>query len=57
MSDREESMLRKILWENAHKLYNVSSPTAAEESKTSNRRGVVLTERFRNAEVSEGKGN
>jgi hypothetical protein len=29
----EESMLRKILWENAQKLYKVSSPTAADETK------------------------
>jgi hypothetical protein len=26
-------MLRKILWENAQKLYNVSSSTAADEAK------------------------
>jgi len=33
LSDCEEGMQRKILWDNAQKLYKVSGPTAADEGK------------------------
>ena len=33
LSGCEESVRRKILWENAQKLYKVASPTAADEAK------------------------
>jgi predicted TIM-barrel fold metal-dependent hydrolase len=33
LSDCEESVRRKILWENAQKLYKVEGPTAADEAK------------------------
>jgi predicted TIM-barrel fold metal-dependent hydrolase len=33
LSDCEESVQRKILWDNGQKLYKVESPTAADEQK------------------------
>jgi hypothetical protein len=33
LSDCEESARRKILWENAQKLYKVEGPSAADEAK------------------------
>ena len=33
LSDCEESVQRKILWENGQKMYKVDSPTAADETK------------------------
>ena len=33
LSDCEESIRRKILWDNSQKLYNVEGPTAADETK------------------------
>jgi predicted TIM-barrel fold metal-dependent hydrolase len=35
LSDCEESVRRKILWDNSEKLYKVSPPTAADEAKQS----------------------
>jgi hypothetical protein len=33
LSDCEESVRHKILWENGQKLYKVTGPTAADEAK------------------------
>ena len=33
LSDCEESVRRKILWENGQKLYRVTAPTAADEER------------------------
>ena len=33
LSGCEESVRRKILWENAQKLYEVTAPSAADEAK------------------------
>jgi predicted TIM-barrel fold metal-dependent hydrolase len=33
LSDCDESVRRKILWDNAQKLYKVEGPTAADEAK------------------------
>ena len=35
LSDCDASVRRKILWDNAQKLYKVSAPTAADEAKLS----------------------
>jgi hypothetical protein len=33
LSDCEESVRRKILWENSQRLYKITSPSAADEAK------------------------
>jgi hypothetical protein len=33
LADCEESVRRKILWENAQKLYKVEGPTATDEAR------------------------
>ena len=40
LSDCEESVRRKILWDNAQKLYKVEGPTTADEEKRAASTGV-----------------